>query len=223
VGVDHSGVDRPAPNRAPAIGDRPRHPRAHGVALPRRCASRRHSGAVTLDHGMSAEEVLAVLDAVRSTGCRYWLEGGWGVDALVGGQTRPHRDVDVDIDAEYEAAVLDALAHLGYVLETDWRPNRMELAAPGGRWADLHPLVLDDEGGARQAALGGGWHDFPPHWAATGSVSGVTVPCVSVEAQRLFHTGYDLRDVDRHDVAVLDHLRGQLGVVTGQPRSLRDR
>jgi hypothetical protein len=36
---------------------------------------------------MSLAEVLAVLDAVRSVGCHFWIEGGWGVDALVGQQT----------------------------------------------------------------------------------------------------------------------------------------
>jgi len=69
--------------------------------------------------GMAIAEVLAVLDAVRSTGCRFWLEGGWGVDALVGRQTRPHRDVDVDFDADYEDEVLQALSLPGYFIETE--------------------------------------------------------------------------------------------------------
>jgi hypothetical protein len=29
-------------------------------------------------------EVLHVLAALSALGCRFWLEGGWGVDALVG-------------------------------------------------------------------------------------------------------------------------------------------
>jgi polyisoprenoid-binding protein YceI len=41
-----------------------------------------------------------VLDALHRVGCRFWVEGGWGVDALVGRQTRPHRDLDIDIDAD---------------------------------------------------------------------------------------------------------------------------
>ncbi len=155
---------------------------------------------------MAATEVLAVLDAVRSTGCRFWLEGGWGVDALVGRQTRPHRDVDVDFDADYEERVLQALSLLGYSIETDWRPNRVELAAAGSRWVDLHPLVIDDNGDARQAALDGGWHEFHRSWFTTGSLGGVTVPCVSAEAQRVFRTGYELRTVDRLDLAQLDRL-----------------
>ena len=156
--------------------------------------------------GMEIAEVLEVLDAVVSTGCRFWLEGGWGVDALVGRQTRPHRDVDVDFDADHEVDVLEALAGLGYSVETDWRPNRVELAASGSRWVDLHPLAIDENGDARQAALDGGWHEFHRSWFTTGILGGVTVPCVSVEAQLRFHTGYELRTVDRLDLAQLQRL-----------------
>jgi lincosamide nucleotidyltransferase A/C/D/E len=97
------------------------------------------------------------------------LEGGWGVDALVGRQTRPHRDVD--IDAAYQAPVLLALYERGYRIETDWRPNRVE-----------------------------------PYFTL-GRLGGRRVPCFTVEAQCLFHTGYELRDVDRHDLGLLDALR----------------
>ena len=156
---------------------------------------------------MPLPEVLAVLDALSAAGCRHWLEGGWGVDALIGRQTRPHRDVDVDIDAQCEDAALAALARLGYAVETDWRPNRVELVAPGRGRVDLHPLLLADDGSARQAALGGGFHDFPPSYFTVGSLDGVAIPCVSPSAQRAFRSGYEPRDVDVHDLAVLDALQ----------------
>ena len=47
---------------------------------------------------MNAEEVLRILDALEDKGVRYWLSGGWGVDALAGRQTRPHDDLDIAID-----------------------------------------------------------------------------------------------------------------------------
>ena len=151
-------------------------------------------------------EVLDVLAALSALGCRFWLEGGWGVDALVGRQTRVHRDLDVDLDTRCEEPALAALAEMGYSVETDWRPNRVELHAPGRGRVDLHPLLLDEDGSARQAALDGGFHIFPRSFFVTGSLAGMPVPCVSVAAQRLFRTGYNLRVIDRHDVAVLDHL-----------------
>jgi lincosamide nucleotidyltransferase A/C/D/E len=163
-------------------------------------------------------EVLDVLAALSALGYPFWLEGGWGVDALVGYQTRTHRDLDVDVDARCAEPALAALAEMEYTVETDWRPNRVELTAPGRGRVDLHPLLVDEDGSARQAALGGGFHVFPRSFFVGGSLAGVPVPCVSVAAQRLFRTGYELRGIDRHDLAVLDELdRGRSGAVVKAP------
>ena len=155
---------------------------------------------------MTLAEVLVVLDAVEKVGCRYWLEGGWGIDALLGYQSRPHRDLDVDIDGGYEDEVLEALATLGYVVETDWRPNRVELAAAGRGWVDVHPLELQADGSARQSAPDGGTHEFPSTYFITGSLAGRPVPCFTIAAQRLFRRGYQPRPEDVHDLRRLDDL-----------------
>lgn len=44
---------------------------------------------------MSLSEVTFILSQLRSAGCGFWLAVGWEVDALVGRQTRPHRDLDL--------------------------------------------------------------------------------------------------------------------------------
>ncbi|MGZ4382041.1 MAG: nucleotidyltransferase domain-containing protein, partial [Gaiellaceae bacterium] len=44
---------------------------------------------------MRATDVLEVLAALGEAGVRASLEGGWGVDALVGRQTREHEDLDL--------------------------------------------------------------------------------------------------------------------------------
>jgi lincosamide nucleotidyltransferase A/C/D/E len=150
------------------------------------------------------EEVLRVLDALDAAGVGTWLEGGWGVDALVGRQTRGHRDLDVDIDAAQEDRTLTVLGELGYAVETDWRPNRVELAAPGLGRVDVHPLAFDVDGSARQRGVDGQVHHFPAEWFVTGVLEGRPVRCFSVEAQRIFHAGYTLRPVDVHDLAQLD-------------------
>ena len=153
---------------------------------------------------MAWSEVRTVLLALTGAECQFWLEGGWGVDALAGRQTRPHRDVDVDLDASQESRAMGVLADLGYEIETDWRPNRVELVAPGAGRVDLHPLILAADGSAQQAALEGGYHYFPRSYLTVGRLNGLAVPCVSVKAQRAFRQGYELRPVDRHDLAVLE-------------------
>jgi lincosamide nucleotidyltransferase A/C/D/E len=41
---------------------------------------------------MKAADVADVLDRFDAAGLWYCIEGGWGVDALLGEQTREHRD-----------------------------------------------------------------------------------------------------------------------------------
>jgi lincosamide nucleotidyltransferase A/C/D/E len=147
--------------------------------------------------------VCEVLDVLEQAGCRFWVAGGWGVDALVGRETREHRDLDVAIDADDEALALETLRGLGYEVETDWRPVRVELGAAGSRWVDLHPVRFDGHGNGRQASLDGGFFEYPSGCFVTGRIAERAVPSLSVDQQLLFRTGYALRDVDRPDIELL--------------------
>jgi lincosamide nucleotidyltransferase A/C/D/E len=155
---------------------------------------------------MGASDVLAVLEALSCAGCRAWVGGGWGVDALAGRQTRPHRDLDLAVDDDHQAAAIDALGRLGFVVETDWRPVRVELVADADGWVDLHPVVFDADGNGRQADVDGGHFEYPRDCFSAGSIGGVTVACLSVAQQLRFHEGYQPRDHDRHDLALLHSL-----------------
>lgn len=159
---------------------------------------------------MDADEVHTVLDALAAAGCAAWICGGWGVDALVGHETRPHRDLDLAIAAEHEPAALQALGRLGYVIETDWRPVRVEVATEGRGRVDLHPVAFDEAGDGRQAGLDGHVFLWPKGCFTTGTIAGRPVGCISVEQQLLFHSGYEPRDVDRADLALLRSLARSL-------------
>lgn len=158
---------------------------------------------VVENESTSAEEVRRVLAGLEAASCMVWLEGGWGVDALVGRQTRPHRDLDIDIDADHEARGLATLSNLGYSIETDWRPNRVELFAPGHGRVDVHPLVFDDEGNGVQAGFSGESYLYPANVFTTGFIGGRPVGCLTVDQQIAWHAGYELRDQDWAD---LEHL-----------------
>ena len=80
---------------------------------------------------MVLREVLGVLGDLAEASCAVWVAGGWGVDALVGRQTRLHRDLDLAVDARNETVALRVLGRRGYRVETDWRPVRVELIAEG--------------------------------------------------------------------------------------------
>ena len=88
---------------------------------------------------MQLAEVHEILAELLKAGCRVWVAGGWGVDALIGRQTRPHRDLDLAVDANDETPAVWMLERRGYQVETDLGPVRVELAAWSRGWVDLHP------------------------------------------------------------------------------------
>jgi lincosamide nucleotidyltransferase A/C/D/E len=46
---------------------------------------------------MTSGDVVDFYKIVTQLGVDLWIDGGWGVDALLGEQTRPHRDLDIAI------------------------------------------------------------------------------------------------------------------------------
>jgi lincosamide nucleotidyltransferase A/C/D/E len=153
-----------------------------------------------------AAEVLAVLATLAATGCRAWVAGGWGVDALVGRTTRAHRDLDLALDAAGLDVGLKSLTALGYLVETDWRPVRVELHRPQRGRVDVHPVVFDPDGNGVQAGFDGDVFRYPRDCFAVGRIADSMVGCLSADQQRTFRQGYPLRPVDHHDLALLEAL-----------------
>lgn len=148
----------------------------------------------------SKEGLFAVLDVLEALGIKYWVEGGWGVDILTGRQNREHRDIDIDFDGRQEALLLEELKKTGYVITTDSCPVHIELHHPELGYLDIHPLVLSEDGTAKQASPDGGWYEFAANWFSSAEFEGRVIPCFSAEAQKLFHSGYELREVDQIDL-----------------------
>ena len=104
------------------------------------------------------EDLMKVIELLESSKITYWLDGGWGVDILAGKQTRCHRDIDIDFDAQQMEKLLDILLNSGYKIDTDWRPVRIELYSEELGYLDIHPFVLNEDGTSKQADLEGGWY-----------------------------------------------------------------
>jgi lincosamide nucleotidyltransferase A/C/D/E len=103
---------------------------------------------------MTGADVVAIVARLEGARVRIWLDGGWGVDALVGDETRPHSDLDAAVELDKTDSIVAALSPLGFEIEADDLPTRLVLASSDGRRIDLHPLVFDDEGNARQIGAG---------------------------------------------------------------------
>jgi lincosamide nucleotidyltransferase A/C/D/E len=161
---------------------------------------------------MSADDVLSVLALLGTAGVDIWVGGGWGIDALVGRETRPHRDLDLMHRVEQEPSVVAALGKAGFVETLDWRPARFVLTHPAGREIDLHPLTFGPDGSAVQASPEADRpFAYPARCFVIGRIGDSAVGCLSAEQQVYFHQGYEPKDRDRHDMA---QLRAAFGVDT---------
>lgn len=155
---------------------------------------------------------------LQRRGVRLWLMGGWGVDALLGRQTREHHDVDVLVEAESLEPFVRRLDALGYALayvwddETWWvgeRPTAFVHAHPDGREVDVHTVRVT---GGEVETLGTLPYAFTAEGLrGRGVVGGVPVNCLTAEMQRAAHTGYDLPPHHEADLRLLAALGGETG------------
>ena len=156
---------------------------------------------------MTAERVVAVLDCLDSNGITAWLDGGWGVDALAGRETRPHEDLDLVVAEDDVPRARAALADLGFEHDPSAEPGlpaRLVLVAADGRHVDLHPVAFDDRGNGWQPLGEGAYGLYPAEGlAGAGHVNGRPVRCLTPELQLRHHLGYPPDDNDRHDLRVL--------------------
>ena len=155
--------------------------------------------------GMPAEEVLAVVDWLEARGAVHVITGGWAVDALVGRATRPHRDLDVIV----EAGACDGLARWlrgrGYEVIVDWLPIRVELRR-GRCGVDLHPMEVDGRGDSVQAGFGTQVFEHRAADRTRGRIGGRRVVVATAARLMELHRGYEPRPEDLHDIALLRRL-----------------
>src|ERR1700694_6350508 len=95
---------------------------------------------------MQAHDVLGMINQLENAGVSVWLDGGWGVDALIGTQTREHSDVDLVISLDQVAMAQQALHAIGYVITEDELPTRFVMRDAYGRSIDFHTVTFVDDG-----------------------------------------------------------------------------
>jgi lincosamide nucleotidyltransferase A/C/D/E len=146
-----------------------------------------------------------VLDALAPLEVR--LDGGWGVDALLGEQTRGHDDVDIVVMRRDLHVARTRLGPLGFAHDpTAWPgvPARLVLRDAGGRQVDLHPIVRDTAGNGWQQLDDGTWGRYDADGLeAWGEIADRPIRCISPELQLRHHRGYEWTETDRADMTRL--------------------
>lgn len=158
---------------------------------------------------MGARDVLEVVDLLKIAGVRAWLDGGWGVDALIGRQTREHDDLDLVIPLSEADAARHVLTTAGFEVIENERTSCFLARDASDRRVDVHTVVFDDEGGGLQRQEDGTFWRYPPEgFTGLGWVFGREIACLSDEVQVLCHLNYEPDETDRRDMRLLAESRG---------------
>ncbi|MBN1401491.1 MAG: nucleotidyltransferase family protein [Anaerolineae bacterium] len=149
---------------------------------------------------MSAADVLDIVHLFAENGIGLVIDGGWGVDALLGEQTRPHADLDIAVEHRDVPRMRALLAARGYreaPRDDSWECNFV-LGDDRGHEIDVHSYTFD--------AAGKLVHGVPyPAASLTGhgQIGGQPVRCIPPEWMVAFHSGYPLDEDDYRDVKAL--------------------
>jgi lincosamide nucleotidyltransferase A/C/D/E len=151
------------------------------------------------------ETVISLCHIFEQAGLPFWIDGGWGVDALLENQTRDHSDLDLAVPLAQLSEFERSLLPLGY--QRSDRPGD-----PAWNWVlrhqtdgsvDLHGFALNADG---DGVLG---EPNENSMYPAGSLDGVgklgemRVRCIAAPFVLMFRNGFEPRDVDHHDVAAL--------------------
>jgi lincosamide nucleotidyltransferase A/C/D/E len=155
---------------------------------------------------MTASDVVAILDRFDEAGIEAWLDGGWGVDALLEEQTRDHDDLDLVMRVIDVPSLREALAGDGFVLDRGEPGSNFVLRDSGGREIDVHPVRFDeDRDGIYRMENGEDWVFPAAGFGGRGRIGSRYVRCLTADVQMLCHAGgYEPAETDFHDMRLLN-------------------
>lgn len=156
---------------------------------------------------MQAREVIELYKLFEKEGIDVWFDGGWGVDALLGEQTRPHEDLDIVVQGKDSPRLRELLEARGYkdVERDDTSAWNFVLGDSKGHSVDVHAIVFDENGNGIYGPVERDVMFPAASLTGKGEIDGHLVKCISAEYMVKFISPwlYKLRDKDFKDVAAL--------------------
>jgi lincosamide nucleotidyltransferase A/C/D/E len=154
---------------------------------------------------MTSADVVEIYSTLAGVGIQIWVDGGWGVDALLGRQTRPHKDLDIAIEDRHLLEFEQFLATRGYrrTKREIEKPFNFVLADPDGREIDVHVISIDESGNGIYGPPERGIMYPADSLTGIGTIDGYAVRCIAPQWMIKFHSGYELTEKDYKDVSAL--------------------
>jgi lincosamide nucleotidyltransferase A/C/D/E len=133
---------------------------------------------------------------------KIWIDGGWGVDALLGKQTRFHKDLDIAIQQKDISTFRKLLEEQGFheIKPDIAQPHNFVLADEYNNEIDVHVINLNDQGNGLYGPIENGEMYPAASLTGKGKLDNLEVNCISPEYVVKFHSGYTLDEKDYNDV-----------------------
>ncbi|MBC7001370.1 nucleotidyltransferase family protein [Photobacterium sp. BZF1] len=150
---------------------------------------------------MTADKVIQIYSLFQQSAITVWIDGGWGIDALLGQQTRNHSDLDIVIQIHDVEKAIQILQEKGYIKPAEANVGDHNFVMIGDTdQIDFHVVCFDDDGKGIYGPPDN--NVFYPDYAFghSGEIKGLTVNCISPKYQLESHSGYALRPCDFLDI-----------------------
>ena len=157
------------------------------------------AGMTTLGR-VTGASVIEVVRELEGGDLVVWLDGGWGIDALLGRETRTHSDLDLVIDRNQVPRAHQLLCGLGFEDEPDAQFGVALRDQRRGR-VDFHLVEFDTDGNGRGEHT---WSAYPASGlTGAGVVAGEAVRCVTAELRVRRHLEFEWDGQDQQDLRLL--------------------
>src|SRR5262249_39177718 len=92
---------------------------------------------------MTPAAVVQFLDLMEASSLEVCLDGGWGIDALLGEQTREHGDLDIILRVEDVPRLVAVTGAAGYARQPGGTDTNFVLKTQSGHEIDVHAIRFD--------------------------------------------------------------------------------
>ena len=150
---------------------------------------------------VTKNDAVGIISLFEDANIDVFIDGGWGVDALLGYESREHNDIDIFIEAVNKNNAYEILKRNGFhEIAMDYSTSSHSVWHHiDNRIIDLHLFTYDSD---HNLVFEG--EKYPAEvFSGLGTIEGRKVICIAPNYQVQFHLGYTRDENDIKDVLLL--------------------